>query len=1134
MTDALNFALDLPAMENEILAKWKQEDTFAATLKASADRPQFNFYDGPPFATGLPHYGHMLAATIKDAICRFQTINGKHVPRTNGWDTHGLPIEQLGEKTLGISGPAAIQAMGIDKFNDACRGLVMDCADSWETIIPRLGRWVDFKGGYKTMDPEFMNATWSVFARIYNKGLVYRSLKPMPFSTGCGSCLSHFEAKSNYQDTQDPSVVLRFPVDNKSTIQWLEPHQRELPVSFLVWTTTPYSLTGNLALCISPDIEYCLAEDTNTHELYVLATAAVPTWTSAENPLRILRTLSATELVGVQYEYLFISKYLGAQQCPEQRFHRIVADSYVKVDAGTGIVHLAPGMGEDDYRVCLREKIIDPQRPETIPCDINDAGELTFGQFTGMYVKQADKAIIKFLKDNGRVFSARTITHSYPFCYRTDTPLIQKAVSAWFINVHPINDRINQLNRENINWVPSSVGESRFANWLETPHDWSFGRSRFWGTPVPIWTNATYSEVVCVSSARELERLAGLPAGSIVDLHRQFIDGIKIPSQKQPGTFLTRIPDVFDCWFESGAMPYGKFAVENRLFGDEIYELLNGRGEWLEPFKRTFPADFIGEGIDQTRGWFYTLLVLSTMLFDDTAYRNVIVNGLMLSSDPNVNGGRWVKMSKRHKNYASPMEAMNKYGADALRLYMLDSPVTHGDALKFNESGILDKGKFLTQWYNCFQFLEQEIRLLGKRGVLADGELFTPVNKVTPSIHEPYDNWILAELHKMSTEVTRAYSEFRLYQVIPLVIKFEALFSKWYINLTKTRLKGPAIRCPSLTSHCPSQDSALWTLSKVLEVFSVVMSPIAPFMSERIYLGLAKLITGKFEPSVHMVQLTDAIGSITYDPTLASKATKLVEVVMSVRSLKTKAGQSARLKSEWLILRHRDAGYLSDISELRTELKTAVKIVDDQIVYYHIKECFKRKYQIEFNRAMVGKLVRSRVGEVLAELQARPAEDFVSVDSVTAGGFTIPSSCWTVKESTDESEMPDYMYDYLDSGLIVMLSKKIHMSTEELALENLLKDIQRAKKAHGLKPENIATIFVRSDNPALIEYMRIEDEYIDERLRSIIRLQELPGIDIWDTCRHVYSTTDPDNAWRYDMYVEGALPYADPMRIIAM
>lgn len=1132
MTEALNFAMDLPAMEHEVLAKWEQEGTFAATLESSKHRPQFNFYDGPPFATGLPHYGHMLAATIKDAICRYQTLNGHYVPRINGWDTHGLPIEQLGEKTLGISGPAAIQAMGIAAFNDTCRGLVMDCADAWETIIPRLGRWVDFKGGYKTMDPEFMNATWAVFRRVWDKGLVYRSLSPMPFSTGCGSCLSHFEAKSNYQDTQDPSVVVRFPISKYGDhdMEWLEPEQRKLIVSFLVWTTTPYSLTGNMALCISPDIEYCLAEDQlDPSQLYILATAAVPTWTSIEHPLRVIRTLSAQDLIGLNYDppFNYNDRIVAKAACG----YPVVADSYVKVDAGTGIVHLAPGMGEDDFRVCLREKIIKQNRPESIPCYINDAGELTIEPWTGMYVKHADREIIKSLNTRKRLFCARTITHSYPFCYRTDTPLIQKAVSAWFINVHPINDRINQLNRENINWVPESVGDARFANWLKTPHDWSFGRSRFWGTPVPLWTNADYTEVVCVSSARELERLAGLPHGSIVDLHRQFIDSVLIPSEKQPGTFLKRIPDVFDCWFESGAMPYGKFAVENRLFGNEIYDLLSGRGEWCEPFSRAFPADFIGEGVDQTRGWFYTLLVLATILFDDTAYRNVIVNGLILSSDPSVNGGRWVKMSKRHKNYASPMEAMNKYGADALRLYMLDSPVTHADPLKFNESAILDKGKFLVQWYNCFQFLEQEIRMLQTLGVHQDARLDTET--ILSSQLNTYDNWILAELYSMTQHARVAYDEYRLYQVVPLVIRFEELFSKWYINLSKLKMKGSAVRSPTPTSTDHEQERALATLWKVLKVFSVIMSPITPFMSERIYQGLAELTTSKSSESVHMVQLAELIPTIKFDIQVGASAAKLVDTVMSIRSLKTQAGQSARLKSRLLRVRHRDAGYLHDLQALETELLTAVKVAE--VVYEVIPETETVEYRVEFNRALIGKLVKGRVQEVLAELNKLPATEFRdrAEIAVCEGDFTIPATHWTITEVTCQADT-DFLVDTRQTtGAVIMLSRDICMSTQEIMMEDLLKDIQRVKKQNGLKPENIATIYLRSPNPDLLAILIQESEYVAERLRSILLCGELPGVDMWNKHRLVCSVHVPDK-WTYDLYVPGALPFMDPVTLIRL
>jgi isoleucyl-tRNA synthetase len=814
-----------------------------------------------------------------------------------------------------------------------------------------------------------------------------------------------------------------------------------------------------------------------------------------------------------------------------QKVFSVVCDSYVKVDAGTGIVHLAPGMGEDDFRVCLREGLIDQHRPETIPCYINDAGELTIGHSAGTHVKQADRAIIKELKDAGRVFSARTITHSYPFCYRTDTPLIQKAVSAWFINVHPINDRINQLNRENINWVPESVGDSRFANWLKTPHDWSFGRSRFWGTPVPLWTNSDYTEVVCVSSARELERLAGLPHGSIVDLHRQFIDSVLIPSQKQPGTFLKRIPDVFDCWFESGAMPYGKFAVENQLFGDEIYDMLCGRGEWCETFARAFPADFIGEGVDQTRGWFYTLLVLATILFDDTAYRNVIVNGLILSSDPSVNNGRWVKMSKRHKNYASPMEAMNKYGADALRLYMLDSPVTHAEALKFNESAILDKGKFLAQWYNCFQFLEQEIRMLQTLGVHQDARLDT--ESILSGPLNTYDNWILAELYTMVQQSQAAYDGYRLYQVVPLVIRFEELFSKWYINLSKLKMKGPAIRTPTPTSPDHEQDRALATLWKVLEVFSVIMSPITPFMSERIYQGLAILSMSPAHPSVHMVQLSELIPTIKFDKLASASASNLVDTVMSVRSLKTQAGQSARLKSRMLLVRHRDAGYLRDLQALETELLTAVKVAE--VAYELIPETETVEYRVEFNKALIGKLAKGRVQEVLAELNKFPPSEFRDRTEITVckGDFTIPATHWTITEVTCQADT-DFLVDTRQTtGAVVMLARDIAMSPAEIMMEDLLKDIQRVKKQNGLKPENIATIYLRSPNPDLLAILTLESEYVAERLRSILLCGALPGVDMWNTHRLVCSVHVPGK-WTYDLYVPGALPFMDPKDLIRL
>ena len=1135
--------INLPEMEEKIYRQWQTEDTFAETLAMSSTRQQFNFYDGPPFATGSPHYGHLLAAAIKDTICRFQTLNGRYVPRKNGWDTHGLPIEQLGEKALGVKTAADIHTLGIDKFNDTCRGLVLSCAKEWEEIIPRFGRWIDFAGGYKTMDFEFMNATWAVFRTVFDKGLVYQGLRPMPFSTGCGSCLSHFEAKSNYQDTSDPSLVVRFPVSNSFAVLGLP------AVDLLVWTTTPYSLTGNIAVCINPELEYVLAMPSDGNPV-ILASTATPRFT-AEFGLQILRVVCQDELRQMKYQAPFEYNNLGVNLGYSVGWFSVLCDTYVKADSGTGIVHMAPGMGEDDYRVCLRDGLINPRRPETIPCQIDNSGRLSIGgcasEWNGTYVKDADRLIIRDLRDRGLVFDSRTIRHNYPFCYRTDTPLIQKAVGAWFIDVHTINSRMNELNSTGINWVPSSVGSARFAQWLETPHDWAFGRSRFWGTPVPIWTDATGDEVVCISSIAELESLAGLEPGSVHDLHMDTIDCIRIPSRQNPGTWLTRIPDVFDCWFESGAMPYGKFAVEHKLRRGEMYEIfqsLNLPSTNPEPcdslrqeFLKSFPADFIGEGIDQTRGWFYTLLVLSTILMDNTAYKNVVVNGHILAADASANG-KWVKMSKRHKNYSSPMDAINKYGADSIRLYLLDSPVSHGEALRFNEAGVQDKGRFLVQWYNCFQFLEQEIRML---------QMQRPDTKFQIlATNQVYDHWILGRLLEFTTRATDAYARYELSRVIPMMLEFEDLFSKWYINLSKTKIKGAGGLEPQLESL-----STLWT---VLHVFAVVMSPVCPFMSETIYHGLIGLSVGsgdKYPKSVHQVLLSDIIPQIQaqYDPIQAAQADSLVSVVMSARTLKTQLGQSARLRSNQLVIRAADCVFLDNVRGLEAELRTAIKV--STVSYARLDLDDPNSLLVKFNTGEISKLARAKSRTVLAELGKLTARDVLGHSELVINDVIIPSTAWdvyprTTTTATDTNTagaagaVDDLVSIYrADDRAMISLSRETNMSAAELALEDLLKDIQRAKKAAGLRPENVCDIYIRCRLPGLTDLFLSESEYVDERLRSRVILNQLPSWTIWSTHRPIASASASITGlqtgardWSYDMYLEGPVEFRTPESII--
>jgi isoleucyl-tRNA synthetase len=1107
-TNNLNTRINLPEMEEKIYTLWTEEDTFAETLRMSAKGKQFNFYDGPPFATGSPHYGHLLAAAIKDTICRFQTLNGRYVPRKNGWDTHGLPIEQLGERALGIRTAADIHMLGVDKFNAECRSLVLSCAEEWEQIIPRFGRWIDFAGGYKTMDFEFMNATWAVFRKVFDKGLVYQGLQPMPFSTGCGSCLSHFEAKSNYQDTSDPSLVVRFPLTNSFDVLGLP------AVDLLVWTTTPYSLTGNIAVCINPDLEYVLAILSEDNPV-IMAANAVPRF-ETQFGLQILRPVSLEQLRIMKYQPPFEYNNSGVNSCYSPGWFSVLQDKYVKADTGTGIVHMAPGMGEDDYRVCLREKLIDPRRPETIPCPIDNSGRLSVAgaEWSGVFVKDADKLIIRDLKTRRLVFDYQTICHSYPFCYRTDTPLIQKTVSAWFIDVHTINKRMNELNHSGINWVPASVGSARFAQWLETPHDWAFGRSRFWGTPVPIWTDATNSEIVCISSVAELELLAGLAPGSIQDLHMDTIDQIRVPSKLNPGNWLTRIPDVFDCWFESGAMPYGKFAVEHKLRRGEMYDILNNSPSYLTTeFHKSFPADFIGEGIDQTRGWFYTLLVLSTILLDNTAYKNVVVNGHILAVEPGAKG-RWVKMSKRHKNYSSPLEAINKYGADSIRLYLLDSPVSHGELLKFNELAVLDKGKFLVQWYNCYQFLEQEVKMLHKTH---DGQKF-----VIRATNQVYDHWILGQLLEFTNRTTEAYARYELSRVISMLLEFETLFSKWYINLSKTKIKG--------SSGLDVQLDALSTLWTVLQVFAVVMSPVCPFMSETIYRSLIGLVPGGgcvYPKSVHQVLLADIIPQVRgqYNPVMAQQADSLVAVVMSARALKTGLGQSGRLRSNLLVIRSTNSQFLDNVRGLESELRTAIKV--NEVNYARLDLSDPNSLTIKFNTGEISKLARAKSKSVLAELSKVPISDILSNTELVVDGIIIPCSMLSVcpRTGTAAAKETEFTTDYLVvSQTMISLSRDTNMSACEIALEDLLKDIQRAKKSAGLRPENICDIYIQCHLMGLTDLFLAEQEYVDERLRSRVILNQLPSWTIWNTHSYIGSMSGLNNGertWSYDMYCEG-------------
>jgi isoleucyl-tRNA synthetase len=580
-----------------VLEFWKEIDAFRTSVELSKGRPTFTFYDGPPFATGLPHYGHLLAGTIKDVVTRYAHSTGHYVERRNGWDTHGLPVENEIDKTLGIKGPSDVEAMGIATYNGHCRSIVMKYASEWERTINRMGRWIDFQNDYKTLDPTFMESVWWVFKQLFEKGQVYRGFRVMPYSLGCATVLSNFEANSNYKDVIDPAVVVSFPLVS------------DPKVSLLAWTTTPWTLPSNLALCVHPDFVYVKIKDGETGDIYILMENCLNILYKDPKKAKfeILEKLKGSDLKGLEYQPLF--DYYADRKGTA---FRVVVDTYVTNDSGTGIVHQAPAFGEDDYRVCTANKIISGEAD--LPCPVDATGHFTtpVKDYEGMNIKEADKPIQKDLKQKGRLIRQSQISHSYPFCWRSQSPLIYKAVPSWFVRVTPIVEKLLK-NNEQTYWVPEAIKEGRFHNWLANARDWNISRTRYWGTPIPLWVSDDYEEIVAIGSVEELHRLTG--DTTITDLHRESIDHLTIPSQKGKGV-LRRIPEVFDCWFESGSMPYAKihYPFENK-----------------EEFESNFPADFIAEGIDQTRGWFYTLMVLSTHLFDKPAWKNLIVNGLVLA-----------------------------------------------------------------------------------------------------------------------------------------------------------------------------------------------------------------------------------------------------------------------------------------------------------------------------------------------------------------------------------------------------------------------------------------------------------------------------------------------------------------------
>lgn len=881
--------------EKEILQFWKDNQTFTRSVQDRSQGSLFTFYDGPPFATGLPHYGHILAGTIKDVVLRYKTMKGFYAPRRFGWDCHGLPVENEIEKEYQLSGKHSIEQFGIARFNEACRSIVLRYTGEWQGIVERMGRWVDFGNTYRTMDRSFMESVWWVFKQLYEKGLVYEGLKVMPFSTKLGTPLSNFEASENYREVDDPSVIVAFPSRDEENL------------FFLAWTTTPWTLPSNLALMVGPRIEYAEVWEKKSDRRFILASERIVACFKDPEEYRILRVFPGYELEGKSYLPLF--DFFADRRL--QGCFRILLEESVSVEEGTGIVHAAPAFGEVDFYACQKVGI-DPV------CPVDQNGRFTEEVFPwkGVGIKEAEKEILRSLKEQQLLFHHATCRHRYPFCPRSDTPLIYRTVCTWFVAVEKIKEQILQVN-EQIHWVPDHIQYGRFGKWLLGARDWAISRNRYWGTPIPIW-RADDGELLVIGSLQELKERSGR---EMSDLHRHFLDEVEIVHH---GKVFRRVPEVFDCWFESGSMPYAQnhYPFENK-----------------ELFEKNFPAQFIAEGLDQTRGWFYTLTVLSAALFQKPAFQNVIVNGLILAADG-------AKMSKRLKNYPDPMDVVKQYGADAIRLYMLHSPAVKAEDLAFSKQGV--EGvlrQILLPLWNAHLFLMTYARIYSwqpPEDILQEG---------CRMASQPIDRWILSLLHQLISHVEQGMEEYELAKAVEPLVVFVDQLTNWYIRRSRRRFWSEENRA--------DRTEAFSTLYICLMRFVALAAPLIPFMSEAIYRNLR--IPG-MEESVHLLHFPSYLAHVR-DEGLEAE----MEAVQRLVSL----GHSLRKEQKVKVRQPLSAAYIVCSDEkICAFLQHQSHLVEEELNVRKLLFSQDESAFVEFKAKPQFKILGKKVGRHMRALQA--------------------------------------------------------------------------------------------------------------------------------------------------------------------
>ena len=950
---------NFPAIETETLKFWQQDNTFTASVEQHAATGdvsnEFVFYDGPPFANGLPHYGHLLTGFVKDAVPRYQTMRGKRVERRFGWDCHGLPAEAEAERQLGISGTQAITDYGIDKFNEYCKVSVLQYTADWERYVTRQARWVDFTNDYKTLDTPYMESVMWAFKALWDKGLIYEGFRVLPYSWALETPLSNTETRMDdaYKMVQDPALTVAFVLESGDNL--------------LAWTTTPWTLPSNLALAVAPDVDYVRVQ--HNDKVYVLAEARLSAYAKELDGAEVLGTLRGSELVGQRYAPLFpyFASHTGA--------FRVFGGEFVTTEDGTGVVHMAPGFGEDDYQVCKENGI-------ELVVPVNSRGEFTqeVPDYSGLQVFEANPLIIRALKERGVVLRHETYDHSYPHCWRTGKPLIYMALSSWFVNVTAVKDRMVALNQE-IRWVPEHLKDGSFGKWLENARDWNISRNRFWGSPIPVWRsdNPEFPRIDVYGSVAELERDFGV---KVTELHRPVVDDLVRPNPDDPSgkSMMRRVPEVLDCWFESGSMPFAQvhYPFENQ--------------EWFEQHN---PGDFIVEYIGQTRGWFYTLHVLATALFDRPAFSTCVSHGIVLGADGQ-------KMSKSLRNYPDPMGVFDSYGADAMRWYLLSSSILRGSDFAVTEEGIRDTVRqvMLPMW-NSWYFLSLYANAEGKSG------------KVDFSSDNVLDTYIFSKLHHLVNDTTVSMDAYDLFNACQQVRTFLDVLTNWYIRRSRNRFWS-------------GDQQAINTLHTVLDVLTRVAAPLLPLITEQVYIGL----TGN--RSVHLTQWPVA-ANIPVDNELVIVMDQVRDVCSTTLSLRKSHSRRVRLP----------LASLTVASPLALGLQPFVSIITEEVNVREVKLTADvagvARHELQVVPAALGPRLGGDTQKVIVAVKKGDWKQQGEV--VVAGGYELQPHEYQLKllaavgdaETTASSALPD--------GLGVVLLD-IALNPELLA-EGTARDIVR-------------------------------------------------------------------------------------------